>query len=41
MKITGHRTEKAFMNYIKVSKEENAKLLQLHWAKDVKLRAVV
>lgn len=41
MQIIGHRTEKAFMNYIKVSKEENAKLLQLHWAKNVKLRAVV
>lgn len=24
MKITGHRTEKAFMKYIKISKEENA-----------------
>ena len=27
MKITGHRTEKAFMRYIKISKEENALLI--------------
>ena len=40
MKITGHRTEKSFMKYIKISQEENAKLLQLHWSKTVKLKAV-
>jgi len=27
MKITGHRTEAAFMRYIQISKEENAVLL--------------
>lgn len=33
MKITGHTTEKAFLKYIKVTPEENAKMLQLHWEK--------
>lgn len=33
MKITGHRTEKAFMKYLKVTPNENAKLLQQHWLK--------
>ncbi|WP_370567592.1 hypothetical protein [Dysgonomonas sp. Marseille-P4677] len=30
MKITGHKTEKAFMTYMKISESENAKKLQLH-----------
>ena len=30
MKITGHRTEKSFMKYIRISQEENAKLLANH-----------
>ena len=33
MKITGHRTERAFLTYIKVTPNENAKLLQQHWLK--------
>ncbi|MBN3520708.1 phage integrase SAM-like domain-containing protein [Algoriphagus lutimaris] len=33
MKITGHTTEKAFLAYIKVTPEENAKRLLEHWAK--------
>lgn len=33
MKITGHRTEKAFLLYIKVTPEENAKQLMDHWQK--------
>jgi integrase len=33
MKITGHRTEKAFLLYIKVTSEESAKLLLEHWNK--------
>ncbi len=33
MKITGHRTEKAFMRYIKITPEENAKILQEYWEK--------
>jgi site-specific recombinase XerD len=33
MKITGHRTEKAFLLYIKVTPEENANQLLDHWRK--------
>lgn len=40
MKITGHRTEKAFMKYIKISQEENAKSLRLHWSANTKLKVV-
>jgi len=32
MAITGHKTEKAFLKYIKVTPEEHAKKLQLHGA---------
>ena len=31
MAITGHKSEAAFLKYIKVSKEEHAKLLAKHW----------
>lgn len=31
MRITGHRTEKAFLRYIKITPNESAKVLQLHW----------
>jgi hypothetical protein len=30
MKITGHRTEKAFLKYIKISQDENANKLLTH-----------
>lgn len=40
MKITGHKTEKSFMKYIKISQEENAKLLRLHWNLNTKLKVV-
>lgn len=30
MKITGHKTEKSFMKYIRISQEENARLIQNH-----------
>jgi len=30
MKITGHRTERAFMQYIKITPEENAELVAKH-----------
>jgi integrase len=33
MKITGHKTETAFLKYIKVTPEEHAKLLYMHWIK--------
>jgi integrase len=36
MKITGHRTEKAFLKYIKITPEENAKKLLEHWNKNYK-----
>src|SRR5258707_63790 len=38
MKITGYKTEKAFLTYIKITPEENASLLQEHWKKQVKLK---
>lgn len=31
MQITGHRTEKAFMKYIKLDREQHAKVMALHW----------
>ncbi len=40
MQITGHKTEKAFMKYIKVTPDEHAKLLKMHWKKVNKLRVV-
>ena len=33
MQITGHKTETAFLKYIKVSKQEHARLLADHWKK--------
>lgn len=33
MEITGHKTETAFLKYIKVSREEHANLLAEHWRK--------
>lgn len=33
MAISGHKTEKSFMRYIKVTPKEHAKLLQLSWDK--------
>lgn len=35
MRITGHRTEKAFLRYIKITPNESAKILQLHWEKKI------
>jgi len=31
MKITGHRTEKAFLTYIKLSEDEHAQIIQAYW----------
>ena len=31
MAITGHKTEEAFLKYIKVTPDEHAKKLQIHW----------
>lgn len=33
MAITGHKTEKAFLRYIKLTSSEHAKLLKEHWEK--------
>jgi len=33
MKITGHKTERAFLRYIKVNEEQAAELLKAHWLK--------
>lgn len=40
MKITGHKTEKSFMSYLRISEEENANQLQKHWSKNAKLKVV-
>ncbi len=40
MKITGHKTEKAFMTYIKISPEQNANKLREFWSTQVKLQVV-
>jgi integrase len=31
MAITGHRTEKSFLRYIKLTSKDHAKLLKMHW----------
>lgn len=33
MAITGHKTELAFLSYIKITPTENAEIMRLHWAK--------
>lgn len=38
MKITGHRTEKAFMRYLKISQEQNAQLLSKFWNEKFNLK---
>ena len=40
MAITGHRTEKAFLTYIKLAPQEHAKLLKLHWQKRHEIKAI-
>lgn len=41
MQITGHKTESSFLKYIKVSKEEHAKMLMAHWRKNGNLLKVM
>ncbi len=36
MKITGHKSEKTFMKYIKVTEDEVASMLEDHWNKNLK-----
>ena len=38
--ITGHKTEEAFLRYIKLTPNEHAILLKQHWDKRNKLKAV-
>jgi integrase len=33
MKITGHKTEKSFNQYIKITTQENANIIRMHWQK--------
>jgi site-specific recombinase XerD len=40
MQITGHRTEKAFLKYIKVTPREHAEKLRTFWQDRVKLKVV-
>ena len=40
MAVTGHKTEKSFMRYIKVTSTEHAKIMKLHWEKRHSLVAV-
>jgi integrase len=40
MAITGHRSEKSFLGYIKLTPNEHAKLLKSHWDKRNNLKAV-
>lgn len=40
MKITGHKSEAAFMRYIKITNEQSAELLQEFWGKKQILKAV-
>ena len=35
MRITGHRSEKAFMRYIKLDEEQHAKIIAQHWQKQL------
>lgn len=37
MQITGRRTEKAFMRYIKLDREQHAKVMALHWQKQLQV----
>ena len=40
MKITGHKTEAAFLKYIKITPDEHANIVQLNWQKKNKLKAI-
>jgi len=40
MSITGHKTEKAFLRYIKVTPDEHAKILMKYFQKSIQLKVV-
>lgn len=33
MRVTGHRTEQSFFKYLKITQDEHAKIMKLHWDK--------
>jgi integrase len=35
MKVTNHKTESAFLKYIKIAPKDSAKLLKLHWQNSI------
>lgn len=39
MKTTGHKTEKAFLSYIKVTEEEHAEMLLKHWKEKEQIKS--
>lgn len=41
MQITGHKTESSFLKYIKVTREEHARMLMMHWQKNGNLLKVM
>jgi len=40
MAITGHRSERSFLKYIKVTPQEHAEIMEAHWKKKNKLKVV-
>ncbi|WP_018612532.1 site-specific integrase [Segetibacter koreensis] len=40
MAITGHKTEKSFLRYIKISPSEHAKILKIHWGKTKEMKVI-
>jgi integrase len=40
MQVTGHKTEKAFLRYIRLTPREHAKLLQMHWQNRYGMQAI-
>lgn len=40
MAVTGHKTEKSFLRYIKLTETDHAKIIQKHWNKQNQLKAV-
>jgi hypothetical protein len=40
MAVTGHKTEKSFLTYIKVTKEKNAKRMMAHLKKSLSRKSL-
>jgi integrase len=41
MKITGHKTEKAFLSYIKISNEQNADIMAKYWKEQEETKVIL